>query len=274
MPKIVESAKLEFEEKPTPRAGRIQWKTLAKGVPGTLNNFEFNVYRFHPGYGTPRHRHNFEQIRFALNGDMTYDPDKELSPGSLTYFPEGAYYGPQNTPSASDVLLLQFGGASGQGFHGQEELFAAREEMMKTGEFKGGVYTYYKDGKKHNQDAPEAVFEHIYKRKVEYVKPRIPEPVKFDPSAFSWIVSDIDGIEEKLLGVLTERKVKSVMYRAVKPAKMKLGADERQLFFTLNGEFSIEGRKCGPMTSIFCEKGESSELALEPGWESLMIRLP
>jgi len=243
MPIVTESSKLEFEEKPTPRPGRIQWKELAKGVAGAADNFEFNIYRFHPGYTTPRHRHNWEQMRFGLNSELTYEPRKVVSNGSLVYFPEGAYYGPQETPTISEILLLQYGGASGQGYLSQEQLIAARAEMMKTGEFINGVYTWYVDGKKHNQDAPEAIWEYVFKKKIRYVKPRIPESVKFEIDAFDWFPSDIDGLEEKFLAVLTERKVKAAVYRAVRPTTIKLGPDERQLYFTLKGEFSVLGKR-------------------------------
>ncbi len=275
MPVITESAKLPFEEKPTQRAGRIQWKELAKGVAGAADNFEFNIYRFFPGYTTPRHRHNWEQMRFGLNSELTYEPGKVISNGSLVYFPEGAYYGPQESPVISDILLLQYGGASGQGYMSQEQFFASREALMKTGEFNGGIYTCYDEvGKKHNQDGAEAIWEHVFKKKIHYVKPRIPESVKFQVDAFNWVPSGIDGVEEKLLAVLTERRVTAAMVRATRRTQLKVAADQRQLFFTFKGEFGVAGKTCGPQTSIYSDRGESLELTLEPGWESLMITLP
>ena len=38
--------------------------------------------------------------------------------GEIAYFPESAYYGPQEGGEDRIVVLLQFGGASGQGFIG------------------------------------------------------------------------------------------------------------------------------------------------------------
>jgi len=275
MPMITESSKLPFDEKPTQREGRIQRKALAKGVAGAPDNFEFNIYRFFPGYMTPRHRHNWEQMRFGLDSELTYEPSKVISTGSLVYFPEGAYYGPQESPVISDILLLQYGGASGQGYLSQEQLFAAREELMKVGQFKGGIYTHFtEDGKKHNKDGAEAIWEHVFKKRIRYVKPRIPESVKFEIEAFEWIASTEEGLEEKLLAVLTERKVKAAVFRSTHRTRLKVSADERQLFFTLKGEFSTLGKTYGPLTSVFCDRGESLEFSLEAGWESLAITLP
>jgi len=38
--------------------------------------------------------------------------------GEIAYFPESAHYGPQEGGDDRIVVLLQFGGASGQGFIG------------------------------------------------------------------------------------------------------------------------------------------------------------
>lgn len=275
MPAITEAARLEWEDKPTPREGRIQRKALARGDASDPDNFEFNIYRFFPGYSTPRHRHNWEQFRFGLASTLTYDPGKEISDGTLVYFPEGAYYGPQESKTVSDVLLLQYGGASAQGYLSQEQLIAARAVMATTGEFRNGVYTWYdKDGTKHNQDASEAVWEHVFQKKIRYVKPRIPESVKMDPAAYDWLPAATAGLEEKLLGVFTERKVQATMLRAVAPTRLTVARDDRDLLFTLAGDFRLAGRAYGPHTALFSERGEELELQLEPGFEGLLIRLP
>lgn len=275
MPIITESARLEWEEKPTPREGRIQRKALAKGDEGAPDNFEFNLYRFFPGYTTPRHRHNWEQFRFGLDSTLTYDPGKEISDGTLVYFPEGAYYGPQESKTVSDVLLLQYGGASAQGYLSQEQLIAARAAMATKGEFKNGVYTWYTDdGVKHNQDASEAVWEHVFQKKIRYVKPRIPESVKMDPAAYDWLPTGTAGLEEKLLGMFTERKVLAAMVRATAPVTLASSADDRDLYFTTAGHCVVEGRRCGPHTALFSERGETTAVQLEPGCELLRIRLP
>ena len=47
-------------------------------------------------YYTPRHRHNFDQIRMVMEGKFAYAGRKTMRQGSIGYFPEGTYYGPQN----------------------------------------------------------------------------------------------------------------------------------------------------------------------------------
>jgi hypothetical protein len=276
MPQVTESAKLDWEEKPTPREGRIQRKSLAKGQEGDPNNFEFNLYRFFPGYLTPRHRHNWEQFRFGLPGSqISYEPGKIVSENSLVYFPEGAYYGPQGTDTVSDIVLLQYGGASGAGYLSQEQLMVARAEMIKEGTFKDGVYTWHTpDGTKHNQDAAEAVWERVFQTKVQYIKPRIPESVKLETEAYKWVPTETVGLDEKALAMFTERKTAAAMYRATAPTRLKLTSGRRHLLFTLKGECEVQGNSCGAYTSIFFDENETVDLALKPGFETLAITLP
>lgn len=275
MPMITESTTMEWEEKPTPREGRIQRKPLARGEEGAPDNFEFNLYRFFPGYSTPRHRHNWEQMRFGLESTLTYDPGKMISNNSLVYFPEGAYYGPQESKTTSDILLLQFGGASEQGYLSQEQLFKARAAMTEKGEFKNGIYTWYEaDGTKHNQDASEACWEHVFQKKIRYIKPRIPESVKMDLDAYTWLPTGTPGLEEKLLGIFTERRVAAVAWRATAPCTLTLQRGQRDLLFSLAGGFTVNGRTCGKHTALFSERDEQLALHLAPGFEGLVITLP
>jgi hypothetical protein len=272
---IVESESADWEEKPTPRAGRIQYKPLAQGDPGAPHNFEFNLYRFHPGYFTPRHRHNFEQMRLALSGDMTYVKGATLEPGSLVYFPEGAFYGPQETPHVSDVLLLQYGGASGQGYMSQKQLWAARDELSKTGEFTGGVYSWTEEnGKQHNQDAVEACYVHTFGKPVEYVKPRIPAPVEMVTGAYHWVDAQEPGMLEKLLGTFTERRVEVRMLKAADATRFVLPRGRRELLFSFAGDMRLGDTKLLKGTSVFCDKDEALELELEDGWEAIEVVLP
>ena len=95
------------------RGGTFHSRTTAAGEPGTPGNFKFSVSELGTDYSGPRHRHNFDQYRFMLEGSSDYGQDGPLKAGMLGYYPEGVPYGPQvnNTPIVCAVL--QFGGASG-----------------------------------------------------------------------------------------------------------------------------------------------------------------
>jgi hypothetical protein len=187
------------------RAGRIEFKRLLHGMPGAPDNFELSLVRTFGDYATPRHRHNFDQIRYGVSGTMNYAPRKDLVGGSVAYFPEGTFYGPQRMAGESLVLLLQFGGPSGQGFMRYEELQAGHAALAARGSFAGGVYRGHEGG---TQDGYEAVWERVHGRPIAYPPPRFAEPILMSPAHYAWTPSPGEsGVAGKLLGVFSERQV-------------------------------------------------------------------
>src|SRR5215475_13139684 len=97
---------------------------LLEGDPNTPGNFRLN---YSPGgnaedWKTPRHRHNFEQIRLPLNEDLIIGHKKVVPKGWVSYFPESVYYGPQVRTPNLQMILLQYGGPSGFGLDTAAEL--------------------------------------------------------------------------------------------------------------------------------------------------------
>ena len=90
------------------RGGTFHSRTTAAGEPGTPGNFKFSVSELGTDYSGPRHRHNFDQYRFMLEGESDYGQDGSLKAGMLGYYPEGVPYGPQvnKTPIVCAVLQL------------------------------------------------------------------------------------------------------------------------------------------------------------------------
>jgi hypothetical protein len=124
-------------------------------------------------YTTPRHRHNFEQIRYPLNGDYGYARDKVIPKGWVGYFTEGAYYGPQTQKQNLSLVNPQFGGASGNGYLSKRQRQEAYAALASRGKFEKGVYTYIDEkGQRHNQDSYEALWEQASGRAIVYPRPR------------------------------------------------------------------------------------------------------
>src|SRR5262249_28048209 len=98
------------------RGGTFHSRTLGEGQPGTPGNFKFSVSALGTDYSGPRHRHNFDQYRFMLEGESDYGQDGPLKAGMLGYYPEGVHYGPQVNKTPITNVVLQFGGASGSGY--------------------------------------------------------------------------------------------------------------------------------------------------------------
>lgn len=135
--KIVHGDTLEWRRGLEYRSGTFHFRNLAEGEEGSVDNFKLSVGRSSADFYSPRHRHNFEQIRFVLDGELSFGRDGTLSAGMVGYFPEGVAYGPQTQSEGADVatIVLQFGGASGSGYLSREEVHAGTEELKKHGTF-------------------------------------------------------------------------------------------------------------------------------------------
>ena len=102
------------------REGVIRAVRILEGEPGP-DNFALKLVNIQGDFFSPRHRHNFDQVRLQLEGSFDYDRDGCFTPGAIGYFPEGTRYGPQTSSGNTWNLLLQFGGASGSGYTAESE---------------------------------------------------------------------------------------------------------------------------------------------------------
>ena len=91
------------------RGGRIVFKELLRGAEKTPTNFSLVLADTDVTFKSPRHRHNFDQVRLTVEGDFSYARGKASPEGEIVYYPEGAFYGPQNVTGDPLVLLLQLG---------------------------------------------------------------------------------------------------------------------------------------------------------------------
>ena len=101
------------ERKDRQRDGKFIERRLLEGAEGSFDNFQFTLVNTGGDFFSPRHRHNFDQFRFQIEGDGGFDRDGVMTPGTVGYFPEGTRYGPQSNKGDLTVLVLQFAGASG-----------------------------------------------------------------------------------------------------------------------------------------------------------------
>src|SRR5262245_37537997 len=139
--KIVQTDEIPLKRGLEHRGGMFHGRIMAEGEPGALDNFQLSFGQMGGDFNSPRHRHNFEQIRYQLEGVLDYGRDGKLVAGMVGYFPEAVYYGPQSQDPdiACKTIVLQFGGASGSGYLSQAEVQAGMRELKDEGEFKDGV---------------------------------------------------------------------------------------------------------------------------------------
>jgi hypothetical protein len=218
---------------------------------------------------TPRHRHNYEQIRVTVRGQANYGRSLVGKDGDVAYFPEGAHYGPQRIENA-DLLVIQWGPE----WVSRAQNDAAIDELKTRGEFKNGIYTYLdSSGTTRNLDGIRAVWEHVNKRPLVFPKPRYREPILMVPSSFAWNPVG-DTFAEKILGRFTERDLVVRLVRWERDGELTLPAGRTQLVFTLRGDVTAAGTPFGPESVLWSEAGDSDHLGGEPGSEALVIEFP
>src|SRR6266487_2542992 len=81
------------------REGVLELKFLLTGQDGSTNNYVLMMNRTGSGgWSTPRHRHNFDQLRYIIKGTYPYAKGKVMPEGWVGYFPESVHYGRQERP--------------------------------------------------------------------------------------------------------------------------------------------------------------------------------
>lgn len=235
------------------RDGKLVQKFLLEGDDDSPNNYLLNVgLTGAGGWGTPRHRHNFDQIRYVLKGKYPASPHKIMKEGDVAYFPESVHYGPQDRPEGLEMMVIQFGGASGAGFLSTPRREAANAVLNAKGEFKGGIFTWFdEEGKKHNMDGSAACFEEATGRKMAFASPRYDDVVVMESGTYNWVGTDVPGVSSKLLGVFTERNVQIRFIKIAAGSAYPTGTrDQIEVLFLGEGAIVVNGEQYREKTAI------------------------
>lgn len=274
MVQVIDPERVPFVERAHVREGTFRSKRLVAGEPGSPGNFALQLVHTPNGYYSPRHRHNFDQIRYQIEGDFDFGADGVMRPGSIAYFPEGTPYGPQANTGNSLTLVLQYGGASGSGYIAAEQYERAMEDLAKSGSFAKGVYTQTgADGRKHNTDAYQAIWEHVNGRPLVYPAPRYARPVFMAPSAFNWVALEgAPGVECKRLGEFSECRTRLALFRLARGRALALAPNS--LYCVLGGAGLVGSTPYGSQTVIYVKAGEGGTVTAETETELLLLGLP
>jgi hypothetical protein len=271
---IVHADEVEWKRGLQHRGGTFHYRHLLNGTPGTLGNFQLDIGQLEGDFASPRHRHNFDQFRFQLEGTMNFDRNGKMAAGTFGYFPEGVAYGPQSSEGRSATAVLQFGGASGSGYLSRGQVQAGTEELKKFGRFEGGVFRRNDDVEgRRNTDAYQAIWEHVHGRRMDYPKPRYSDPIMVDPANYEWlVVTGMPGVSHKLLGTFTERQCAAALVRLARGAAYQAGS--RGVHLMLSGSGVAQKAPFRRMTAFHLDDGETAEIVAREETEFLRLVLP
>ncbi len=258
------------------RSGNIEFRDLMVGREGTPENYGLQMVDVHEHYATPQHRHNFEQVRVMLDGSFGFGEGKVQHKGSVGYFCEGTHY-TQAGEGRSTTLLLQIGGPSGQGFMSRAQLRGGIAALAARGEFAHGVYSWLDaQGKKHNQDSYEAVWEHVHGRPVAYPRPQYAGPVLLEPARFGYQgVAGNPGVSSRELGSFNGYGLRLSQLRLEAGAAYTPDtARQNLLLFCLDGSASAEAKDFGRWTSLDLPRGGAHTIKAHTTCEFFVFGLP
>ena len=250
----------------------VAHKRLFEGEEGSPDNYMLVMSKEPRTFFSPRHRHPWDQIRFCLEGKIPIAKGLNIEGGEIAYFPEGAHYGPQEGGEDRIVVLLQFGGASGQGFIGPDRVKQARVELAQQGRFEGGVYTRDTREGRRNFDAYEAIWLHVMGGAVSYASPAYKTPIVMRPQALTWRRSSEEGVALKQVGVFPHRGLTLSAWKVEPGARHPIpAAPALRLLFVTAGSGTIDAAELRPWSVVRLGAGEVAEVLAASRLELLEI---
>ena len=239
----------------------VAHKRLFEGQEGSPDNYMLVMSKEPKSFFSPRHRHPWDQIRFCLEGKIPIAKNLFIDGGEIGYFPESAHYGPQEGGEDRIVLLLQFGGASGQGFIGPDRVQQARLELAKEGRFEGGVYVRDTTQGRRNRDAYEAIWLHVMGGDLSYAAPVYKTPIVMRPEALPWRRTAEEGVDVKAVGSFPHRGLSMNCWRLEPGAVHELPAVRcLRLLFVTGGTGTIGTRELRRWSAVRIEHEEGAQL--------------
>ncbi|MFC5994482.1 hypothetical protein ACFQE5_09695 [Pseudonocardia hispaniensis] len=260
----------------THRGEGISFQRLLKGEEGAPDNFELSLVHIDERYRTPRHHHNFDQIHYVLEGLHQYTRDTTVPSGTVTYLPEGTYYGPQ-VGQGGVILVVQMGGSTGSGFMSYDQLAVGNRALAERGRFENGIFRWVDDeGRHRNQDGYEAIWEHVNGKSVDYPKPRYTHPISMRPENFTWVPAESEpGVEHKHIATFGERRTAVGFTRIATGVTHQV--PERNgvlLHFVMNGAVRCADTTYGSYTAIRIDDREGVTYRATADTELFTIGLP
>lgn len=219
------------------RQGPVQHKRLFEGIENTPDNYALALANESGEYFSPRHRHAWDQVRYCLEGSVPLGRGLRIGAGEVAYFPEGVPYGPQQGGPDRLVLVLQFGGASGQGYMSAEQTRRGHSELLELGVFEQGIYQRHKGPGRVRQDAYEAIWEHVFGKPLAYAPTLYRTPIVLRAEHFPWHADRAaEGVARKPLASFPARGLSLEFLRVEAGSELLLpSADTLRLIFVCRG---------------------------------------
>lgn len=254
------------ESRGAPSPGRRSFTVVDEDAHVTLKPFDAK----YDANVSPRHRHNFDQIRFVLEGEVTYGT-KSYRKGTVAYFPESVHYGPKNSArEGGRVLTLQLPGPSGMPLFTLEQDHQATKELRALGvTFPKGI-AHWPDGRK--QDSFEAVWEYLAGRKIEYPPARFHDSVFMYSPNFPWRPTKHAGVSIKHFANFNETGPNVFLLHLEPGSKTPRGSvGFYQVRWVIEGETEYAGQPCPGVSFLYYPPGVPYEEMVSPSGATVLV---
>jgi hypothetical protein len=258
------------------RAGgdEVAHKRLFEGEEDSPDNYMLVMSKEPKSFYSPRHRHPWDQLRISLEGRIPIAKGLFVEGGEIGYFPESAHYGPQEGGDDRIVVLLQFGGASGQGFIGPDRVKQARLELAKNGRFEGGVYSRATAQGRKNRDAYEAIWLHAKGGELAYAPPAYKTPIIMRPEALPWRSGSDKGVSIRQIGLFPHRGLAVNAWRIAPDNHHRFAPIQAlRLLLVTEGQGAMGNGELRRWSVVRLRPGESAELVATSPLELLELAI-
>ena len=266
--RVGKAAETDIEKVGSMREGELDQKHLLFGEDGSPNNYDLNMgLTGGGGWRTPRHRHNFDQIRYVIKGRLPYTETDFLEEGWVGYFPESVHYGPQERAEGLRTLVLQCGGASGRLPVRRPARGGERRAEQDRRIQEGHVHLHRRQrcrarpwtAPRRSSSAPG--------RQARVRHPALHRRHRDEPGSLRLAPPADPGVQEKWLGTFTERNCGIGFLRLDAGAVYQAGQfPSIEILFQTKGQVTAGGEKYGPETGyeFLANEGPVPLEAIEP----------
>jgi quercetin dioxygenase-like cupin family protein len=270
---ITELADLEWQRIGKHRGPGLKMKSLPFRSDGAGSNLWLSLTEMEDGWYSPRHKHNFDQIRYVLEGETGFT-EWDLHAGECAYFPAGAEYGPQQQRGSAVLLTLQFPGGSGQHYLAPEQVEQTVRELQEIdstfGQGGKGI-----DSSGRERDSYEIVWETHQHAPIDYPRSEFAGPVLLNRN------EAVDGANSERTGTQLVGQVESnglQVLRVCSSQSLTMVPAHRQgteFWILETGLVEIDGRQLAPLTVIQLAAGApDTEVRVDSEASFTVLRLP
>jgi quercetin dioxygenase-like cupin family protein len=264
---------IEWQRLGKHRGPGLKMKSLAFRGDGRGNNLWLSLSEMEDGWYSPRHMHNFDQIRYVLAGETGFTK-WDLHAGECAYFPAGVSYGPQEQHGSALLFTLQFPGAGGQYYLTPEQVEETVAQLRaEDPEFGAGGKGTGKDGRE--RDSYEIVWETHQKTPVSYPAGGYDSPVLFgcgEPVADDHVT----GGDVTLIGAVESNSLQVLRVRSADSLRIVPFAPTRTEFWILEeGGVEVRGRELRSLSVIQLQAGAPAcDVTVREAVRFTVLRLP